>query len=380
MERGPREQTSAARPLAARGWRRAIPPRARAPLSSSRGRAGADRSAAPSRSRFSTVKRSWISSGTTSSPATMFTRDAQRRWTSALAIAQLTGGHPVDDHHRRAAERRLEGRRSRGDEGEVRVREQGVEAVATTAIPRSRAPGNSVSASAGARRATTSRSNRLCRRAAASDMRAQSLSSSLGRLPGIRTRRRRVFGGSGEGVRRPSSTSSTSGWPAHTASAPCAPIDLGLEGKERDDPAGAAGDRAGPPATPGPYLRADVVDDRDAVALQPPRQESVEIGKVDDHRRLRPAREGRLVQSAQGAAQRGKLLEHLRDADDRQRLGPHHRIEPRLGQPRPSHAERGDTGTAKLERPEQACAVEVAGSLARGEEEVHALPTAGRDT
>ena len=80
---------------------------------------------------------------------------------------------------------------------------------------------------------------------------------------------------------------SSSGWPTHSTGTPAVSVDRLLE---REDDQHAIGDARIVfirPAPPGPELRADVVDDRDAELAQRARQAEVEVGKVDRRRRRR---------------------------------------------------------------------------------------------
>ncbi len=193
-----------------------------APSSSRAGRA-TSRSALPSLSSRPARHRSWRSSGTTSSPATMLTSEIHGTRTGALPIAKLAGGRPVDHDHRRPAEGGLEGRRPGGDEGEVgRGEERVVVPGSTTRIPVSRRSGE--------------QSLREARRADDDDLEVQPAREGRGGRPpsapsgggasadaaaGQEDQPPALLRGrSGGSDARPSRTSSTSGWPAQTASAP----------------------------------------------------------------------------------------------------------------------------------------------------------------
>src|SRR5712692_6277065 len=93
-------------------------------------------------------------------------------------------------------------------------------------------------------------------------------------------------------------------------------IDLRLEGKERDDAAGPTCDGLGAARAPGPDLRADVIDQRDPFALETARQQTVEVGKVDEHRAVGTALPCGAVETPEGPPQRRKLFEDLGDSHD----------------------------------------------------------------
>ena len=149
-------------------------------------------------------------------------------------------------------------------------------------------------------------------------------------------------------------------------------VDVHLERKQRDDAARAARDRLRPTPAPRPHLRADVVDERHPVPLEPPRQERVEVRKVDQDGSVRPPPARLATEGGQRPDERGKLLEDLEDSDDREILGADGRIHPLGREKGAAHSERPNVGTPRRDRPQEAGAVNVSGGLARGNEKIQA--------
>src|SRR5712691_1188921 len=116
------------------------------------------------------------------------------------------------------------------------------------------------------------------------------------------------------------------------------PVDLRLEGKKRDDAAGPAGDRAGATRAPGPDLRADVVDQGNPFPLKTARQETVEVGKVDEHRAIGTALPCGGLETPESPPQRGELFEDFGDPDDGEVLRGDHAVEAGGRQTPPAHA------------------------------------------
>src|SRR6266496_676136 len=149
-----------------------------------------------------------------------------------------------------------------------------------------------------------------------------------------------------------------------------APIDLRLEGKERDDAAGPARDRPGAARAPGPDLRADVVDQGDPVAFQTARQQTVEVGKVDEHRAVGTALPCGGLETLEGPPQRRKLFEDLGDSHDGELLRADHAVEAGGGQTVSAHAEGEEIRLFLAERLEQTRAMPVARGLAGRDQEI----------
>ena len=90
---------------------------------------------------------------------------------------------------------------------------------------------------------------------------------------------------------------------------PAFPIDRFLERKDHQDPIRDPTDRLQPAGTPGPDLRADVIDDRHAELLDGRREAEIEVGRIDDDERVGTLGARRRDQ----AAQCGKRTRHFRN-------------------------------------------------------------------
>ena len=99
----------------------------------------------------------------------------------------------------------------------------------------------------------------------------------------------------------------------------------------------------------------------------------MEVREVDQDGGLGTPPAGLLVEARERPAQGRQLLDDLRDAHDRERLRSDDALQPRRGEPLSPHAERREAGTGALERREQPGAMQVAGGLARRDEEVHGI-------
>ena len=146
--------------------------------------------------------------------------------------------------------------------------------------------------------------------------------TSLGRLPGQNADGRRRIGTSAAAFRNAARGAdgrarSTSGWPTNSHRHAAFAIDRLFERKDHQHEIRELADGLDPLGAPGPDLRADVVDDRNAERLDAPRQTKVEIGKIDDDERVGPV----------GARPRDELAEsgiRARNLPDRFRQ-PRHR-------------------------------------------------------
>src|SRR5712692_390663 len=76
------------------------------------------------------------------------------------------------------------------------------------------------------------------------------------------------------------------------------PIELLLEGQDDEHTVDEAGDLPDPPLAPGPDLRADEVEDRDAGAARAARETEVEVGIVDQEDQIGPGARLRLLEGA----------------------------------------------------------------------------------
>src|ERR1019366_1337542 len=91
-------------------------------------------------------------------------------------------------------------------------------------------------------------------------------------------------------------------------------IEAFLEGEDHHHPANIFAHALDAALLPRPKLRADVVNDRHAALVQFARQAQVEIGKVDEHRGVRPPPFDLAHHVAKAAIDERNVLDHLHDA------------------------------------------------------------------
>ena len=192
--------------------------------------------------------------------------------------------------------------------------------------------------------------------------------TSFGRLPG----RMATVGAEGDNPRSVRNGSrgadgfarSTSGWPTNSTGTPAFAIDRLLERKDHEHAIRDRADRLQPSRAPRPDLRADVVDDRDAEALDRRRQAEIEIGKVDEDQRVRPLGARGRDERRRAANDRGSFAIASGQAGDREVAVVVD--EPAAGGRELRAAEAGD-GERRIEREQlarQRAGVQVAGRLA----------------
>src|SRR5690349_16053762 len=145
-------------------------------------------------------------------------------------------------------------------------------------------------------------------------------------------------------------------------------IELFFKGEDAKRFGEAAADQVHAPGTPGPELRANVIDISNAPGTEFARETEMEAGEVRQDGEGRAAARGFVHEMAHGAEQGGKAPEDFGDADngdfgivgdDFDAGGAHLRT---------AHAENGDV-QALLERGGEASGVHVSGSFAGGEKE-----------
>ena len=143
-----------------------------------------------------------------------------------------------------------------------------------------------------------------------------------------------------------------------------------LEGKDDEDAADALLHPAEAAALPGPELGADEPEDRDAGAVEVTGEAEVDVGKVDEDGEVRSGGADGADKAAIAAVDARDVAEDFSDAHDGDVFGADG-LE-LAGGAHFSSAEAGEGGVGKcgLEGADELGAVEVAGSLAGGEEDL----------
>jgi hypothetical protein len=143
-------------------------------------------------------------------------------------------------------------------------------------------------------------------------------------------------------------------------------VEVLLERQDDQQEVGERRHRLDPARAPGPYLRADVVGDRHLgeAAAKPPRQHQIEIRIVDEDDGVDPPLGGRVGQRAQGLADVAQVADHLGDADHGEVPHVVQELGPGVPHPAAADAEDLDPGLDIAHRADQAGAVQVAGGFA----------------